>query len=149
MKNIYLISRNETHMKSEIDYLNFDIVLVGNGYFPKKTGLWMRWQKDGINERIYGQMDRKFGLKVKGIGLCQGIFFPENWLWEEVYENILIVGDEDELKSDIAALCVFLTDGSKPKVFPEAFICKMVCDVKDNRLKISNKGFIYSSDSGI
>lgn len=146
MKNIYLISRSKKHLEDEIDHLNFEIVLVGNGYFPQKTGLWMRWRKDNSNELIYDKLDMKFGLRTKNINLCQGIFFPESWLWEDAYENILIFGDKDELKNDIAAMFVFASGCSEPKYFPEAFIYKLGCDVKDNRLKISNKGFIYKSD---
>ena len=39
------VNNEGKNIQKELDYINFDVVLVNRGYFPQLSCVWMRWLK--------------------------------------------------------------------------------------------------------
>lgn len=148
------INKNEEHMEKELDYLNFDVVLVNRGHFPQKSCVWMRWLKGEektIGEQFLEKFDGTFDVSKRGISMIRGTVFPESLVWDGDYEVLFVLGMAEELKTYIECFLDHTQSTAiKHEDYPEAFVYKLECEKTSGGraygVKVMDKGFLYRSE---
>lgn len=149
------VNNDKEHMEKEIDYLNFDVVMINRGHFPQKSCVWMRWLKGEektIGEHFFDKFDGTFNVSQRGISLIRGTIFPESLVWDGDYEEIFVLGMAEELKTYIECFLDHTQSTAiKHEECPKAFVYKLECEKIssgiDNVVKVVDKGFLYRSEA--
>lgn len=145
---------SKEHMEKELDYLDFDVVLVHRGYFPQKSCIWMRWlqgEEKATGEHFLKGFDERFEVSKRGISVIRGTVFPESLVWDGDYEVIFVLGMTEELKTYVEC---FLDhkQGTEMKRwdYPKAFVYKLECEKISSRrdcvVNVIDKGFLYTCE---
>ena len=148
------VNNDKEHMEKELDYLNFDAVLINRGYFPQKSCVWMRWLKGEektTGEYFLDKFDGTFEVSKHGISVIRGTVFPENLVWAGDYEVLFVLGMAEELKTYIECFLDHLQSTAiKHEDYPEAFIYKLECEKtssgRAHGVNVMDKGFLYRSE---
>lgn len=150
------VSNDKKEIEKELDYLNFHVVLLDKGYFPRNCCVWMRWLKGEdkeTGEHFFDKFDGTFEVRKLGISLIRGTVFPESLVWDGDYGEIFVLGTAEELMTYIE--CFLDHDHAQEAVlkhrdFPNAFIYKLDCEKisngNDHVVKVIDKSFLYKSN---
>jgi len=142
MKRIYLISENPIFAEATLSTIHFDFLVHCNDQ-KVRSGVWTRWKEETKDDSLFHYYKGRLFAQKQEVGLTKGRFFPERWLWEDEYENILIFGSPEEMKIYVDAL--MSRNGYEKMNFPEGFVYKIECEREGNDLKMTTHRFLYHS----